>query len=100
MGEGLTPEEHKLAREIEARMNGEDTRRMTLSQVSRELREIQKYSEDRIRQALDILIDLEFLEAPDWSMFAHVPWDDRKKHLSLLVLKGLKEYDDYYRRQR
>jgi predicted nucleic acid-binding protein len=100
MVEELTAEEHKLAREIEARMDGRDTSRLFLAKTSRDIRVIKRYSEDRVKEAIKVLIELEFLEEPDWEMLKHIPYQDREQHLAEHVLKGLNTYDAFYRSQR
>ena len=89
-------EEHQIAKRIEGMMLGQDPRRIILDKAPNTVEGWLKYTTDRIEQGLRMLVELEFIEDPEWAMFDRVPDEDRRQHLARRCIEGLRNYDKHY----
>lgn len=98
MSRSISPEEEQArrAKRVEELFLGKDPYRIFLDSAPNTVEAILKYTTDRIEQALNMLIELDFAKQPDWAMFAYIPDEDRRKHLAEKVIEGLKAYDAHY----
>lgn len=87
--------EDEIAKRVEGLFLGRDPRRILLANAPNTVEGILEYTTDRIEQAIRMLVELGFLEEPDWSKFVCVPDDDRRRSLAKEVIRGLRAYDKH-----